>query len=307
MNNNKIVLLNAWKPPTSLYIYSRLILSISADIEIIDLTDDVIKKGFGWNLRNYLLTFTGFNTLYKIKNNESILHYIDPAIAPLTNTNTNIVTIWDNPTIVLNTDLYMDNYVMKMHFKGNIKRFSKFKNIITPTNYIKKSLEAYGFDGQITSIYAPARPIFRNLPNKQELRKELGLPLKKKLILSISVDVKRKNLEMVKNISYNLESSCRIIRIGKPIGDCIDFQGIDDDKLVKIYNACDLLFIPSLEEGQGFPIAEAFQTGLPVVASDIPVFREIAGDAAVFIDPTDEMSSINGIREAISGSEELIT
>lgn len=304
--DKQIVLVNAWKPRTSLYIYSRLILSISKNFEVIDLTNDVTNKGFVWNLKNFLLTFTTINTIYKIKNKKRVVHYIDPTIAPLTTMDTNIVTIWDDPSIVLNTDLYMDSYLIKTHFKGNIKRFSKFKNVITPTNYIKRSLEAYGFDGKITSIYTPVRPIFRNLPNKKELRRELGLPLEKTLILSISVDVKRKNLEMVKKISDRLENSFRIVRIGKPLSGSITFHNIDDETIVKIYNACDLLLMPSLEEGQGFPVSEAFKAGLPVVASDIPVFREVAGDAAVFVDPRDENSVISGIHDAMSRSKDLI-
>jgi len=305
MSNRQIILVNTWKPPVSLYIYSRLLLLISENIKVLDLTDDIIRRGFKKNLKNFLLTFTGINTLYKLENNEAIIHYIDPALAPLNN-NEAIVTVFDNPFSVLNTDLYMNSYLMKMHFKGNLKRFSKFKNVLTPTNYVKNSLEKYGFNGEITSIYIPVREIFKSMPDKMNLRRELGLPLEKKLILSISVDVKRKNLEIVKKISGNLDNSFRIIRVGKPVANSINFNNINDEKLVKLYNACDVLLMPSLEEGQGFPIAEAFKVGLPVVCSDIPVFREVAGNAAIFVDPKSEVSIINGIKESISARDELI-
>ena len=306
MAETRVLLINSWDPPVSLYIYSRLLLSISDHIGIIDINDVLPSNPFRKNFKNFVLTFTGINIVYKIPTKNYIVHYIDPAVAPLSKENKNIVTIWDNPFKVLNTDLYMESFLMKMRFKENIRRFSKNSNVITPSNYIKKSLEEYGFDSKIMVIPAPVRPIFKNIPDKIQLRKDLGLPLEKKLILSISVDVKRKNLDLVKKLSYKLGTSYRIVRIGESVGDCINFQRIDDDKLIKIYNACDVLFIPSFEEGQGFPIAEAFKTGLPVVASDIPVFREIAGNAAVFIDPMDEISALNGIRDAISRTEELI-
>ena len=199
-----------------------------------------------------------------------------------------------------------NSFFMKVHFKGNMKRFSKFNNIITPTDHIKKSLYQYGFEGKIQSIFTPVRNIFKQMPDKNGIRKELGLPLEKKLILSISVDIKRKNLEMVKKVSQMLDDSFKIVRVGVPITDSITFNGIDDKILVKIYNACDLLLMPSLEEGQGFPISEAFKVGLPVVVSDIPVFREVAGDAAVFVDPKSEASIINGIKEIISEKDEFI-
>ena len=48
-----------------------------------------------------------------------------------------------------------------------------------------------------------------------------------------------------------------------------------------------LVLFPSRYEGFGFPLAEAFERGLPVVASGIPVLREIGEGACVFLDPDD--------------------
>jgi glycosyltransferase involved in cell wall biosynthesis len=47
------------------------------------------------------------------------------------------------------------------------------------------------------------------------------------------------------------------------------------------------LLSPSLIEGYGLPIKEALHLGAPVVASDIPAYREVAGDRAILIDPND--------------------
>lgn len=44
---------------------------------------------------------------------------------------------------------------------------------------------------------------------------------------------------------------------------------------------------PSLEEGFGLPILQAFSAGCPVICSDIPVLREVAGGAAIFVSPSD--------------------
>ena len=47
------------------------------------------------------------------------------------------------------------------------------------------------------------------------------------------------------------------------------------------------LLFPSFAEGFGLPLAEALSAGLPVVASDLPAFREIAGDIPDYLDPLD--------------------
>lgn len=52
--------------------------------------------------------------------------------------------------------------------------------------------------------------------------------------------------------------------------------------LAALYGAARLLAFPSLYEGFGLPAVEAFHAGTPVVCSDIPALREVAGDAALF-------------------------
>ena len=64
-------------------------------------------------------------------------------------------------------------------------------------------------------------------------------------------------------------------------------KDIKDEKLIEIYNQALFLIFPSLYEGFGLPILEAFSTNCPVLVSNIAPFREIAQDAAVYFDPTD--------------------
>jgi mannosylglucosylglycerate synthase len=58
-----------------------------------------------------------------------------------------------------------------------------------------------------------------------------------------------------------------------------------DRLVVDLYKVADVLFLPSREEGFGLPVLEAALHRLPIVCSDIPVLREVAGDAALYVAP----------------------
>lgn len=58
-----------------------------------------------------------------------------------------------------------------------------------------------------------------------------------------------------------------------------------DDELKKIYASSAALIFPSLMEGFGLPVLEAFAANCPVICSDIPVFREVGGEAALYFPP----------------------
>ncbi|ATX62804.1 glycosyltransferase [Yersinia hibernica] len=59
-------------------------------------------------------------------------------------------------------------------------------------------------------------------------------------------------------------------------------EGISDEYLDNVYKECDCLISASQGEGFGLPLIEAAQNQLPIIARDIPVFREVAGDNALY-------------------------
>lgn len=65
--------------------------------------------------------------------------------------------------------------------------------------------------------------------------------------------------------------------------------------LPAIYQNATIFIYPSIFEGFGIPIIEAFNSDIPVIVSNIDVFEEVAADAAVFVDPY----NTNNIAEAI--------
>jgi glycosyltransferase involved in cell wall biosynthesis len=76
------------------------------------------------------------------------------------------------------------------------------------------------------------------------------------------------------------------------------------DELEAVYAAADLVAHPSLYEGFGLPVLEAMARGVPVACSDIPPLREVAADAARYIDPHDPSTIAAAIAELLADPDE---
>lgn len=83
-------------------------------------------------------------------------------------------------------------------------------------------------------------------------------------------------------------------------GSIILFTNVDDITLRNLYNKALALVYPSLYEGFGIPLLEAFACGCPVVASKIPSTIELGGDVPFYFDPDDSHSLITAFERIIS-------
>jgi glycosyltransferase involved in cell wall biosynthesis len=71
------------------------------------------------------------------------------------------------------------------------------------------------------------------------------------------------------------------------VGEAVVFPGyVDDADLEGLYAAASAFVFPSLNEGFGLPVLEAMGRGVPVVTSSVSSLPEVAGDAALLVDPT---------------------
>ncbi len=74
-----------------------------------------------------------------------------------------------------------------------------------------------------------------------------------------------------------------------------------DRDLAALYSRCDALIAASLAEGFGLPIVEAGVFGARVICSDIPVFREVAGDTGLYFDPQNADSLCKAVLAHLDG------
>jgi glycosyltransferase involved in cell wall biosynthesis len=78
---------------------------------------------------------------------------------------------------------------------------------------------------------------------------------------------------------------------------------VPTEQIEELYARASAVVVPSLFEGFGLPVLEGMSRGCPVICSDLPVLREVAGDAAAYFDPKDARSIASTVRQVLSDPE----
>jgi glycosyltransferase involved in cell wall biosynthesis len=82
-----------------------------------------------------------------------------------------------------------------------------------------------------------------------------------------------------------------------PGGKLVFHDGANDETYREVLRGATALVSASHDEGFGIPLVEAMALGTPLVVSDIPVFREVGGDAATYVDPEDVHGFVEAVKE----------
>ncbi len=140
-----------------------------------------------------------------------------------------------------------------------------------------------------------SRDVFYPL-NKTETQKKKELYPGKKILLHVGSEEYRKDIPTLFKALYLVKKEIKnilLIRVGTPKHLSIIknlnleknvkyFEKVANTQLREIYCLSDLFIFPSLYEGWGFPGLEAAACGTPVIASDIPVFKEVYQDFPLY-------------------------
>ena len=85
------------------------------------------------------------------------------------------------------------------------------------------------------------------------------------------------------------------------IEDSVTFTGaVSNQELYEIYKAADAFCFPTMRETFGVVLAEAMAAGLPVISSNIPVVREVVGDAGILVPRCDVKAIVEAIEKVLS-------
>lgn len=158
----------------------------------------------------------------------------------------------------------------------------------------------------------------------EEHLRALGLTDERPFLLHIGGNEWYKNREGVLRIFHHLVrlpgyEQHRLVMAGKPwtlrmrnyveemgfVGRIKDLVEVSNEHLRALYSTAEALIFPSLQEGFGWPIIEAQACGCLVVTTDRPPMTEVGGDAAVYIDPTDEVGAARTIAESLKDQQAL--
>jgi len=88
-----------------------------------------------------------------------------------------------------------------------------------------------------------------------------------------------------------------------PTGSLVVHDGVSDDEYAQLLDSATALVSASRDEGFGIPLVEAMGRGTPVVVSDIPIFREIGGDTALYAAAGDADAFAARITELLATGE----
>ncbi len=126
-------------------------------------------------------------------------------------------------------------------------------------------------------------------------------------VLAVGTLEPRKNLRRVEEAARLAGLELRVV--GAPgWGDVASpswLGWVGDEELARLYRGALCLVFPSVYEGFGIPVLEAMACGTPVVTSRGGATAEIAGDAAVLVDPLEPESIAAGLREALERRDKL--
>jgi len=227
-----------------------------------------------------------------------------------------VVTIHDVIYLVFKQDL--PSFIGRQYYRFQIGFSGQHSDaIITASEFSRTEIVKHlGVPAdKIRVIYSAPDPQFQNIDSRQaEAHVAERFGIRPPFLFNVGLQFQRKNLQRLLGAFAQLgerRKGFQLILAGpfgpikgqleslvarKNLQKAVRFLGpVTDFDLVALYNSAMALVFPSLYEGFGFPVVEAFACGTPVITSNISSLPELAGDAALLVDPT----NVEEIREAM--------
>jgi len=204
----------------------------------------------------------------------------------------------------------IDSGKNKLHYAQHAKKIIAV-SLATKNDII----EMFGIDGNKIEV------IYHGSSLNEQMAKKTNIPIPEHFILHVGTRSGHKNfnafisavapvlkkhhdlyLICVCKKDFNTQEKMIINELGinKKV---ISLSKINDNNLAYLYGKAKTFVFPSLAEGFGIPVLEAWALNTPVILSDIPCFREVAEEAGYYFDPHSQESMTNKIEEIVNNSD----
>jgi glycosyltransferase involved in cell wall biosynthesis len=170
---------------------------------------------------------------------------------------------------------------------------------------------------QVESLLKVERSRIRVVPHGTDVGPPTSQP-RARMILSTGAIQKRKNVARLVRAFEKLPPGWKLVFAGaadgygaaeelaaveaSPRRDDISVAGyVTNEELRQLYAKASIFAFPSLDEGFGMPILDAMSHGVPIITSNCSAMPEVAGDAALLVDPHEESSIAEALTRLING------
>ena len=261
-----------------------------------------------------------FNTDVDVYHIPMVFGPLRDVVLPIFPPHNTVITIHDLIPYYLNDawSVYLRN---TRDYRLQLRGIKRVKKIITVSKATKNDIiEIIGVeDNNIRVIYEGVdRELFNPLTDKISLKNYLKgrFGIQKRYLLCVGT-VENKNLynaikafqglnekELQLVVVGNMENiSSKLLKSMVSLDDIVLTNELNTQDTCILYNCAELLLFVSTMEGFGLPILEAFACGCPVITSNTSSLPEVAGDAAVLVNPTNVEEIKEKIKDVVNNIE----
>src|SRR2546428_5502008 len=215
----------------------------------------------------------------------------------------------------------------RLYFRILLSRGTRTcSRIITVSKHAKGEIVYFLGEHRLSKVVVipePARAEFA-LPCSEDFKREVRtrFELPDRYLLAVSTVEPRKNLITLLDayvlLRKELGASCpQLVIVGRKgwnnedilkymtdLEGAVQFPGhISDEELIALYQMATCLIFPSLYEGFGLPVLEAMTAGCPVITSTTSALPEVAGDAALLVDPLNAQEIATAVQRVLQDED----
>lgn len=209
-------------------------------------------------------------------------------------------------------------------WRWSVDKMTAADHVITVSSHTAKDVsEHLGIaPSKITTVPNAVSELFQPYPRAEvlEFRQKQNFFSETFCILNVGSNNPRKNISAILEVMRILKENQQPVHFWKAGSDFdaeqykfidthdlskqVSYLGkLNDQMLTMLYNAADVLLAPSLYEGFGLTVLEAMACGTPVITSNTTSLPEVAGDAAILVDPNDIKAMVTGVSRLTKESD----